>query len=204
MKNILAISAHPDDAEIGCGGTLAKHADDGDRVHLLVITDGKNGPGEVGQRKHEQEMAANVLGIHALFWGNIPDCEVSLHEKDLVALIERVIKHTKADIIYTHSVDDSHQDHVAVARGTLGAARHCPTVLAYDAPSSIGFHETVFVDISTTIDKKVEALRCHASQVAASPMVSADRERAKATVAGHHARVTMAEGFQPVRMLMCQ
>jgi LmbE family N-acetylglucosaminyl deacetylase len=203
MRSILAIGAHPDDIEIGCGGTLAKFVANGDQVTMLVITDGRNGPGDVSERKHEQENAANVLGVHHLVWGNIPDCEVSLHEKDLVGVIERVIKHTGCDLILTHSISDSHQDHVAVARGTLGAARHCPSVLAYDAPSSIGFEETVFVDISDTIDKKVEALKCHASQVAASPMVSSDRERAKATVAGHHARRPMAEGFQPVRMLLC-
>lgn len=171
---------------------------------MLVITDGRRGPGDVSERREEQEAATNVLGVDYLYWGGIPDCEVSLHEHDLVELIERVITASNADIIYTHSINDSHQDHVAVARGTLGAARHCPTVLCYDAPSSIGFQGSVFVDISATIDKKVEALRCHASQVAASPMVSSDRERAKATVAGHHARVAMAEGFQPVRMLMCQ
>lgn len=204
MKRILAIGAHPDDIEIGCGGTLAKHVADGDEVTMLVITDGANGPGHIEQRMDEQQSSCEVLGVKQLVWGRIPDCEVSLHEKALVGVIERVIRETRADIIYTHSINDSHQDHVAVARGTLGAARHCPTILAYDAPSSIGFQETVFVDISTTIDKKVEALQCHASQVAASPMVSADRERAKATVAGHHARVLMAEGFQPVRMLMCQ
>lgn len=201
-RNVLAIGAHPDDIEIGCGGTLAKHVADGDRVWMLVITNGQNGPGEVSDRETEQDQAAAVLGAEAVIWGGIPDCAVSLHEHALVQLIQETIASTRADVIYTHDTADSHQDHRAVAMGTLGAARHHPTVLCYDAPSSYGFQPTAFVDISSTIDKKVEALQCHASQVAASPMVSSERERAKATVTGHHARVGMAEGFKPIRMLM--
>ena len=117
-------------------------------------------------------------------------------------MIERAIVSSAADVIYTHSHGDSHQDHRAVAFGTLGAARHCPTVLCFDSPSSLAFQPTVFVNIADHLPTKVAALRCHASQVIASPMVSADRELAKATVAGHAGRVATAEAFMPVRMLM--
>ena len=66
MHHVLAIGAHPDDIEIGCGATLAKHAALGDEVTMLVITDGAKGPGKVSDRVREQEAACAVLGIKTL------------------------------------------------------------------------------------------------------------------------------------------
>ena len=80
-RSVLAIGAHPDDIELGCGGTIARHVAVGDQVAMLVVTRGEVGPGEVLQRVEEQRRAAEVLGVSTLLWGNdIPDCQVSLHE----------------------------------------------------------------------------------------------------------------------------
>lgn len=201
MTNILAIGAHPDDIELGCGGTLLQHVAAGDVVSMLVVTKGEVGPGNTAVRVAEQHRAARVLGVNQLFWGSLPDCSVSLHELELVHLIESAIASTCASVIYTHSLQDSHQDHRAVALASTGAARKVSTILTYDAPSSLRFYPTVFVDITTVIDKKVDALLCHASQVAASEMVDAHRIRAQAISRGHEARCEAAEAFEPVRML---
>ncbi len=120
MANILAIGAHPDDIELGCGGTLLQHVAAGDVVSMLVVTKGEVGPGDTALRIAEQEDACRVLGIDKLMWGSLPDCSVSLHELALVHLIESAIGETRADVIYTHSIDDSHQDHRAVALATTG------------------------------------------------------------------------------------
>lgn len=201
MANILAIGAHPDDIELGCGGTLLQHVAAGDSVSMLVVTKGEVGPGNTALRTAEQDNACRVLGIDKLMWGSLPDCSVSLHELELVHLIEAAIAKTHADVIYTHSIHDSHQDHRAVALATTGAARKVASILTYDAPSSLRFQPTVFVDISSVIDKKVDALLCHASQVAASEMVNAHRTRAQAISRGHEARCEAAEAFEPIRML---
>jgi LmbE family N-acetylglucosaminyl deacetylase len=202
-RSILAIGAHPDDIELGCGGTIARHVAVGDQVAMLVVTRGEVGPGEVQQRVDEQQRAAAVLGVSTLLWGSgIPDCQVSLHELTLVHLIEEAIRRTGATIIYTHSPNDSHQDHRAVALCTMGAARGISTVMSYGAPSALQFSPTAFVDISDSLDKKIDALMCHASQVQASEMVSASRVRSSAEHFGHSCRRQFAEGFEPVRAMV--
>jgi LmbE family N-acetylglucosaminyl deacetylase len=202
MSSVLAVGAHPDDIELGCGGCLAAHVAAGDHVTMLVVTQGEVGPGQVSDRIREQEDACAVIGVHELVWGALPDCQVSLHELALVRLIERTLESSGADLVYTHSLSDSHQDHRCVAATTTGAARRCSTVLGYESPSSLSFRPTVFGDITQTIDKKVEALLCHASQVAASDNVAPNRVRDAAGHRGHEARVGAAEGFDPVRCVL--
>lgn len=200
--NVLAIGAHPDDIELGCAGTLIKHVAAGDRVTLLVISMGEVGPGAVREREAEQRAAADLMGVDRLVFGRLPDCEVSLHELELVHLVEETISSCGASAVYTHGVLDTHQDHRAVALATLGAARHCRRILCYDAPSSYSFTPTVFTDITDTLEKKVAALQCHVSQVEASAMASAELVRTSAGYRGHQARVPAAEGFTAHRLLM--
>ncbi len=200
-KSVLAIGAHPDDIELGCGGTLARHVAAGDQVAMLVVTRGEVGPGETDQRVTEQERAVEVLGVHTLLWGTgITDCQVSLHELELVHLIEDAIQRVDATIVYTHSPNDSHQDHRAVALCTMGAARWISTVMCYEAPSSLQFSPTAYVDISDSLDKKIDAVLSHASQAEASRKVSASRVRSSADYYGHACRRTYAEGFESVRL----
>lgn len=202
-RSILAIGAHPDDIELGCGGTVAKHVAAGDEVTMLVVTKGEVGPGDTPKRVAEQEHSVAVLGVHRLVWGtDIGDCAVSLHELDLVHLIEQVLRETHATIVYTHAEHDSHQDHRAVALCTLGAARQVPNLLAYGAPSVFRFNPATFVDISDTLDKKVESLLCHQSQVQASEMVQPSRVRSSAEHYGHSCRRAYAEAFESVRYVV--
>lgn len=199
--NVLAIGAHPDDIELGCAGTLIKHVASGDSVTMLVVTMGEVGPGAVSEREAEQHRAAEVIGAEVVF-GNLPDCEVSLRELELVHLIEHTIRETGTTVIYTHGLLDTHQDHRAVALASLGAARHCGRILAYDAPSSYGFTPTVFVDVTDSLEKKVAALQCHTSQIEASVMASPELVRTSAGYRGHQARVPAAEGFMPHRLVL--
>lgn len=200
--NILAIGAHPDDIELGCGGTLVKHVAAGHTVTMLIITIGETGPGDVSQRRAEQEEAARVMGVANVVFGEFPDGTVSNHELGLVHLIESVCREHKISTVYTHSPQDAHQDHRAVALASWGACRAVPQVLQYDSPSSIGFDPTVYVDITDTLDKKISALMCHISQVKDSAMASPHLVRTQAGYRGHHARVEAAEAFMPQRMLI--
>ena len=202
VSNVLAIGAHPDDIELGCAGTLAKHVSNGDDVTMLVITRGEAGPGEVADRQREQEGAAETLGVNRLIWADLPDGRVSNHELALVQVIERTISTHGIRVIYTHGDRDSHQDHRAIAVATWGAARHCRHVLMYDSPSSIRFTPTVFVDISDTLEKKIAALECHRSQLASSLMTDSNLVRTQAGYRGFQARVSAAEGYLVHRMLL--
>jgi LmbE family N-acetylglucosaminyl deacetylase len=203
MRSVLAIGAHPDDVELGCGGTLLAHASAGDAVTVLVLTGGESGPGDEAQvvlRRHEQEAAARSLGAR-LVWGGLQDCMLTA-DAALVALIERVLEETAADVVYVHAPDDSHQDHRAVASATQGAARRLSRVLHYQSPSTLSFTPTVYVDVTAHLTGKLHALGAHASQVELSPMVEPDAVVASARHWGAQARIGYAEAFAPTRMVM--
>lgn len=199
---MLAVGAHPDDIELGCGGALFAHRQAGDEVALLVVTAGERGPGgliDFVGRRAEQEQAAQMLGAR-LFWGTLPDCDVT-HSAETVELIERAIDEVGANLVYVHAPDDSHQDHRAVSAATLSAARRLSQVLHYQSPSSLGFVPRVFVDISEHLDDKLAAVGCHRSQVRLSEMVEPDVVAATARYFGAQARLGLAEGFVPARMV---
>jgi LmbE family N-acetylglucosaminyl deacetylase len=197
--SVLAIGAHPDDIELGCGGALLAHVAAGDRVTMLVVTGGENGPGD-GARHQEQERAARMLGA-TLVWGGLRDCEV-VPDSATVRLIEQVIASTRADLVYVHAPEDSHQDHRAVAAATLGAARRLSRVLHYQSPSTLTFTPTVYVDVTAYLSGKVAALSAHASQVEMSAMVEPDAVVASARHWGSQARIGYAEAFQPTRLVL--
>jgi len=74
--NILAIGAHPDDIEVGCGGTLAKYSEKGHNVYLYIATDGGAG-GDGKTRIREQQSSAKILGVKELYWGGYSDTQIS-------------------------------------------------------------------------------------------------------------------------------
>ncbi len=197
--SVLAIGAHPDDIELGCGGALLAHVAAGDRVTMLVVTGGENGPGD-GARHQEQARAAQMIGAR-LVWGGLRDCEVT-PDAATVRVIEQVIESTRADLVYVHAPEDSHQDHRAVAAATLGAARRLSRVLHYQSPSTLTFTPTVYVDVTAYLSGKVAALSAHASQVEMSAMVEPDAVVASARHWGSQARIGYAEAFQPTRLVL--
>lgn len=198
-RSVLAVGAHPDDIELGCGGTLAAHREAGDSVTMLVVTGGQNGPGATTGRRREAEAAARSLDC-LLIWGSLVDCAVSA-DAATIALIERALRETEADVVYVHAPDDSHQDHRAVAAATVSAARHSRRVLHYRSPSTTRFEPTLFVDISAHLDRKIDALSCHGSQVENSAMVDPEVVAASARHYGAQARVRYAEAFVPGRFV---
>src|SRR4051794_21974379 len=200
MRNVLAIGAHPDDIELGCGATLLAHATAGDSVTMLVLTGGENGPGPVGDRVAEQRSAAATLGA-GLRWGGLRDCTLT-PDATTVRIVEDAIGQTGADLVYVHAPDDSHQDHRAAAAATLAAARRLSRVLHYQSPSTLTFTPCVFVDVTAHLTGKLAALAAHASQVELSAMVEPDAVVASARHWGAQARIGYAEAFAPTRIVL--
>lgn len=198
---ILAVGAHPDDIELGCGGTLAAHCAAGHDVTMLVLTDGRSGSGLIDQRIDEQRAAADVLGA-TLVWGGVPDGTVGNHEMQVLKAVEHALDVTGATRLYTHSANDSHQDHRAVALCSFGAARNLHEILTYDSPSSRDFHANLYIDVSDSLQVKLKALSCHVSQVSASKRVNLDLVRAQAEYRGGIVHHRAAEGFMVERMLL--
>lgn len=197
--NVLAIGAHPDDIELGCGGTLLAHARRGDRVTLLVMTTGERGPQASQPRVVEQEDAARLLGAE-LIWGGFEDGAVP-EGRPAVDLIQDVVRQFGHDIVYTHCPRDSHQDHRATGTASLAACRRSQRVLLYEAPTTCGFRPTVYVDINGLLEDKVDLVRAHVSQVLKNGLVDLEALEAQARYRGFQSRIRCAEAFEAERFV---
>ena len=170
--NILAIGAHFDDIELGCGGTLAKHVGKGDRVTAFVAT--KSGYVNANrsvirsnQQAHKEGVAAmKLLGVE-LICGDFPTFHVEFGER-LNRRILSLLDRNRPDRIYTHWRGDAHHDHQAVSKATIHCARHVGQVLMYRSNWYEGvfpFNGNFFNDISGYWNAKEAAIRIHKSEV---------------------------------------
>jgi LmbE family N-acetylglucosaminyl deacetylase len=199
--NVLAIGAHPDDVELGCGGTLLAHRARGDSISLLTMTIGEHGPQAEASRVLEQEEAAKLLGAR-VFWGDFLDGAVP-EGRAATVLIDAVIAEVGADVVYTHSPRDTHQDHRATSIASVAACRRVSRVLMYEAPTSQDFVPSLYVDIGSFIEGKLDAIRAHHSQVLKNRLVDLEAVEAQARYRGFEARLHhgYAEGFAVARFL---
>ena len=196
--DVLAVGAHPDDIELGCAATLLRHAARGDAVTILVMTNGGRGGLDGMSRRAEQVEAASRL--HAdLRWGGFDDGHVP-SGPEAITVIDEALAASGARILYTHAPEDTHQDHRATAEATLAAGRRLPTILHYETPSTQRFEPTVFVDVDTTIDEKLAALRAHLSQVLRAGPVDLEAVEAQARFRGFQSRGRFAEAFEAARL----
>ena len=158
--NILAIGAHPDDIEFGCGGTLLKYIRNGHDVYLLVMTEGHRG-GPARSRQGEQQRAARILKPKELIWGTYRDTELSPKMNEMVQDIESVLDRIQPQFTFVHYEEDTHQDHRALAKAAVSATRYVKNVLFYEGPTSQNFTPTVFVDVKDTLEEKIKLLLAH-------------------------------------------
>lgn len=133
--NVLAIGAHFDDLELGCGGTLARHCRKGDKVIGFVATDsGFSNREGVWLRKNEaalqEAMTASKIIGYDLMLGEIPTFYLEYGEQIHCKLL-KLIEENHIDLIYTHWVHDVHHDHRNLALATLHTARHVNRILMY-------------------------------------------------------------------------
>jgi LmbE family N-acetylglucosaminyl deacetylase len=196
---VLAVGAHPDDIELGCGGTLLAHRARGDEVTLLVMTTGERGPQDAKSRIREQEDAVALLGA-GLLWGGFQDGAVD-EGRDAVTVVQDAVAKVGPDLIYAHAPDDTHQDHRATARAVLSAARRMRQVLLYESPTSTQFSPSIYVNVAAFIEAKMDLLRAHMSQVLKNGLVDLEALEAQARYHGFRARLRYAEAFATDRFL---
>ncbi|MDG6997015.1 MAG: PIG-L family deacetylase [Nitrososphaerota archaeon] len=160
---ILAIGAHPDDIELGCGGTLLKAVKEGHSVYMLTMTRG-SASGNPAQRTNELMQSAKFIGAKDLRIDDLEDTRLSSDADALIRHIEEYADEVDPDLIFTHSSGDAHHDHRSVAAATLEAARFYSNILSYEIPLTKDFDPVVYYDISDVIEKKVELIRLFWSQ----------------------------------------
>lgn len=160
--NILAIGAHPDDIELGCGGMLIKAVKQGHKIWMYTLTRGA-ASGDPEQRTREQIEAAKFIGADTLWIDEFEDTKLNLNV-ELIRRIESVIGYSHADVVFTHPIGDTHHDHRAVGEATLEAGRFVPSILSYEMPVTREFKPHIYYDISDVIDDKIELLSVFSSQ----------------------------------------
>lgn len=207
--NILAIGAHFDDVELGCGGSLAKHAQRGDKVYVYIAT--VSGFADYNNRTirtnetalEEGRNAVAILGAEELICGQFKTLEVEFVDSLNIEIL-RIVQEKKIDLVYCHWVGDIHHDHQAVAEASLHACRHVPRLLMYRSNwyhSPYSFTQNFYVDISDTVEIKEKAILAHVSEVERTGRKWIRFFRNEAENAGQRIGVQHAEVFEVLKWL---
>jgi len=182
--NVVVISPHPDDESLGCGGTLCRHADRGDRIVVVFLTSGELGlehlPREEAWRIREKEArrAAEILGVAQLHSLRGPDWMTGQHRRKLAAALRPILQREAPELIYLPHAGESHPDHKAalpIVRSTLKASGLAAMRLrTYEVWTPLTEYDHV-EDISAMMPRKLKALRAHRSQLGEFDYVQAVR-----------------------------
>jgi len=196
-RKVLAIGAHPDDVEIGCGGILLRHAKAGDEIHILTMSYGSKG-GDSIIRYNEAKKSADALGAE-LHVANLPDTEIPEGALS-IKKIEALVKHINPDVVYTHTLNDSHQDHRSVHRASLVACRDIERVECYQSPSSTtDFKPPRFVDVSDQLKEKLVLIDFYRSQKQKCEYLKESVIESNARYWGRFANYKLVEPLEVIR-----
>jgi LmbE family N-acetylglucosaminyl deacetylase len=195
---VVAFGAHPDDIEVGAGGTVARLVNAGARVHMVVTCL----PTLAKERTLEANKGAEALGakLSVLFPnpGRVED--IPMHE--LVRAMDSLINEVHPDLVLVHSASDLHWDHGLVNRAAISALRRTPAnLLAFTSSYELNAQSRAigncFVDITQTMGAKMAAISAHVTQLIRLD-IEGTRDLARAM--GRICGVTYAEVFEVLRM----
>ena len=189
-NQVLVVSAHPDDEVLGCGGTIARHADLGDRVQILVVAEGSTSrqqKRDVARARDElsalakaAQTAGSILGAAGVELLDLPDNRLdSLNRLDLIKRIEECVERHKPECVYVHHAGDVNIDHRRLHEAVVTACRPTPgqpvrRLLSYEVASSTewqppgsapAFQPNWFVDITAQWARKQQALEAYAAEM---------------------------------------
>ena len=202
---VLALGAHPDDIEIGMGGTVAKLVGMGYDVNLVIATlpnfvetDTKE------ERKKESTMSAKVMGCKTPEFLDLGPEEITFNRK-FVTQINEIVRNCEPDAIFTQWIGDTHQDHQALTKAVIAAARDSNNVFMYETTIPGGISETAFrpqlyVDVTETLDSKRNALDCFDSQKIRCGHLWVDAIVGRCSYRGYQMNTKYAEAFEVIRV----
>lgn len=194
---ILAVGAHPDDIELGCGGTIRAAAKMGKRVIAVFMSKGEHS-GNPEVRPKESIEALSLLGVTDVHFGDFPDTEIPC-SRQAIDFLEAFYAANKPETVLTHTVNDIHQDHRQVGWASMSAFRNAPQLLAYETPRvNAQFAPTYFVDITHSVNDKWIALKCHFSQKT-KRYITYESMVNLASFRGSQVSLPAAEAFEVVR-----
>ena len=188
--SVLVVAAHPDDEVLGCGGTIARHADAGDLVQVLIVAEGatsrqqqrnrNQASDELSALAQAAQKAGAILGAKGVELLDLPDNRLdSLDRLDLIKQIEERIARHQPEVVYVHHAGDVNIDHRRLHEAVVTACRPTPgqpvrRLLSFEVASSTewqppgsapAFQPNWFVDISAQWLRKREALEAYVSEM---------------------------------------
>ncbi len=185
-QNVAVIVAHPDDEVLAFGGTMCRHAELGDHVHVLFLAtglaarteDGRVAAEEFQKLRAEAREAGNLMGVEKIEFSDFPDNRMdTVPLLDVVKRVSAFIENTAATLVYTHHVGDLNIDHTIVARAVLTACRPTPgaqvkRIYAGEILSSSEyslaqdrFRPSTYIGIDSYLDRKRDALKCYTGEI---------------------------------------
>ena len=221
MRNVVVISAHPDDEILGVGGDLLKHKKNGDKIYWLITTNIFEEQGfskeRVFSRQREIEKVSEALGAEKVFMLNYPTMSLSTSTLiEMVPKLSKIFTEIEPEIIYCLNRSDAHSDH----RITFDAVMACTKsfrypfikqVLMYECISETEFAPQLpekmfipnyFVDISSFLEEKKNLMKIYASELGDHPFPrSLKNIEALASFRGASVGVEYAEAFQLIKYI---
>jgi LmbE family N-acetylglucosaminyl deacetylase len=220
MSTVLVIAAHPDDEALGCGGTIARHVREGDKVSAVFMTDGVGARGSsdgAKERGKAADMAASILGFHSVTYYGFADNQLDgVPLLEVTKAIEKAVDEVSPQIIYTHHSGDLNIDHVITQKAVLTACRPMPgnqieAIYGFEVLSStewagpeesVAFRPAHFVNIASDFETKMNALESYDEEMRDFPHSrSYEAVKALATYRGAQVGVAKAEAFSVIRTL---
>ncbi len=226
-RSILVVVAHPDDETLGCGATIARHAEAGDEVNVLTFTDGVSSRKgttweDASRRRTQMRQALLEMGVshpECITWGDLED--QTLDTAGVLRLSEIVAKKLRQqvpDVVYTHDLNDGNQDHRAVAQAVMVATRPIPDRWSSSLPPSVLMFRipewrswgglapyepnNYMVVTKRHLGKKLAALACYTEERQRSPHPrSFEITSAWARCDGSSCGSDYAEAFQAYRII---
>lgn len=221
MKNIIVISAHPDDEVLGAGGALLKHKTNGDNIFWLIATNMSEAYGydtiQVERRTKEIQNIAKMLNIKKVFCLDYPPMELTTHSSSaIIKKISTVFQEVEPEIIYMVNRTDAHSDHRYLAEAVFACTKsfrypYIRKVLMYECISETEFapqfQDSVFIpnyfiDITSFIEQKLDLMKIYQSELGNHPFPrNLENIRALALYRGAITGVKYAEAFQVVKII---
>jgi LmbE family N-acetylglucosaminyl deacetylase len=220
MQNVLVVAPHSDDETLGCGGTILRHREAGDRIHWLLVTVSHVDYGgftaeRIAEREKEIERVAAHYRFDSVTSLGFPATMIdSMPLGQLVGAVSKVFRSIEPNVLYLPYRGDVHSDHTTTFDAVAACTKwfrhpYVKRVLCYEAisetefginPDSNGFRPNVFVDITPYFEKKLEIMREYAGELGEFPFPRSEQVvRAVASYRGATAGVEAAEAFMLLR-----